>query len=128
MQPPYSPYRQPPYQQLPHSILMHPKRSDTLLHAIKTLKLVGSLMADIRIPLWRKALFFSSIAGLLVLLLFPDILNEALLSVILPIVGTILGVPLGVGFDWVVFALAVVSLLQLFPAELVSEHYMHIFQ
>ncbi len=122
MQPPYSPYHQPL-----HSLLMHPKRRDIFLHGAKALRLIGSLMTDHRISLWRKAIFSCSVAGLLVILLFPDVLNEALLSIILPIVGTILGVPLNVGFDWVVFSLAVVSLLQFFPAELVSEHYVHIF-
>jgi hypothetical protein len=39
----------------------------------------------------------------------------------------VLGVPLDAGFDWVAFALAVVSLLRFFPAELVAEHYQQIF-
>src|SRR5579863_6786880 len=108
--------------------LEKPKRLDIFLHAINTLKLIGALIADPRIPLWRKLLFFASIAGLAVILFFPDALNEVFLSTILPIVGTVLGVPIDAGFDWIAFALAVVTLLRFFPSELVAEHYQHIFK
>ena len=109
------------------SLLLQPKRLDMLLHAGKSLKLVGSLIIDRRVALWRKAFFFASIALLLVLLFFPDALGEFVLSTVLPLVGTVLGVPLDAGFDWVAFALAIVSLLRFFPPELVSEHYRTIF-
>ena len=39
----------------------------------------------------------------------------------------LLGVPLDAGFDWLAFALAVVTLFRFFPAELVAEHYRRIF-
>jgi hypothetical protein len=104
-----------------------PRRWDVFFHAGKTFRLIGSLATDRRIPLWRKGLFFGSIGALLVLLLFPDVLNEFVLSVVLPLVGTVLGVPLDAGFDWVAFALVVVSLLRFFPADLVAEHYRQIF-
>lgn len=104
-----------------------PKRRDIFLHVVKTLKLIGALMTDRRVPLWRKMFFFGSIAGLLIILLFPDALNEAVLSTVLPLAGTVLGVPLDVGFDWMAFAFAVVTLFHLFPAELVAEHYRQIF-
>ena len=108
--------------------LAHPKRRDIFLHGINTLKLIGALITDPRIPIWRKLLFFASIGGLAVILFFPDALNEAFMSTVLPVAGTILGVPIDAGFDWVAFALAIVALLRFFPPELVSEHYRHIFK
>jgi len=108
--------------------LIHPRRFTLFLHAIKTFKLIGALSKDRRVPLSRKILFFGSLLFLLALLLIPDAFGEVFLSVILPFVGTVLGVPLDTGFDWVVFAIALVSLLRVFPAELVSEHYRSIFE
>lgn len=108
--------------------LEHPKRRDIFLHGINTFKLIGSLITDPRIPIWRKLLFFASIAGLAVILFFPDALNEVFLSTVLPVLGTILGVPLDAGFDWIAFALAIVGLLRFFPSELVAEHYRQIFK
>ncbi|HJT56425.1 MAG TPA: hypothetical protein VJ761_08020 [Ktedonobacteraceae bacterium] len=107
---------------------VRPRRIDIFLHAIKTFKLIGSLMVDGRIALWRKAFFFGSISGLLVILLFPDLVNEFVLTTVLPLVGTAFGVPLDAGIDWVGFALVVVSLLRFFPADLVAEHYRQIFR
>lgn len=105
-----------------------PKRLDIFLHASKTLKLIGALLTDRRIPLWRKALFFGSIISLLVILLFPDALNEFVLSTVLPLAGTVLGIPIDAGFDWLAFALAIVSLMRFFPPELVAEHYRYVFR
>jgi len=65
--------------------------------------------------------------GLLVILLFPDAINEVVLSTILPLAGTVLGIPLDAGFDWVAFSMVVVTLLRFFPAELVAEHYQRLF-
>ena len=107
---------------------MRPRRLDLFLHAGKTFKLIGALLADRRIALWRKALFFASIGGLLIILLFPDAINEVVLSTVLPLVGTVMGIPIDAGFDWAAFALAIVSLLHFFPAELVAEHYRMVFQ
>lgn len=104
-----------------------PKRFDVLFHAVKTFKLIGALMVDGRVPVVRKVLFLGSIAALVVVLFFPDLVSEAFLSTVLPIVGTVLGVPLDAGFDWVAFALVIVSLLRYFPSDIVSEHYMSIF-
>jgi hypothetical protein len=116
------------YTKTPTKLLVHPKRLDMLFHAGKSLKLVGSLMTDPRIAFWRKGLFFGAIALLLALLFFPDVFGEFVMSSILPLVGTVLGVPLDAGFDWLSFALVVVSLLRLFPPELVSEHYRGVFK
>jgi hypothetical protein len=106
----------------------YPRRIDIFLHAGKTITLIWMLVTDRRVPLWRKLLFFGFVIGLLCLLLFPDALDEVVLSTILPLIGTVLGVPLDAGFDWLAFALAIVSLLHFFPAELVSEHYRRIFR
>ena len=107
--------------------LARPSGFALLIHLIKTLKLIGALLKDRRVPFVRKILFFGSILFLLVLLLFPDIFGEVFLSFVMPVVGTILGVPVDAGFDWVVFAIAVVGLLRVFPPEMVSEHYQRIF-
>jgi|SRR5258706_10698626 hypothetical protein len=107
---------------------IRPRRIDVFLHGIKTFKLIGALMTDGRVALWRKVFFFGSIAGLLVILLFPDAINEFVLTAILPLVGTVAGVPIDAGMDWVGFALVVVSLLRFFPADLVAEHYRQIFR
>ncbi len=104
-----------------------PKRRDIFFHAIKTSRLIGALGKDRRISIARKVLFFGSILALLLILLFPDALDEAFLSIVMPVVGTVLGIPLDVGFDWMAFALAVVSLLRIFPAPLVAEHYERVF-
>ncbi|HEV2581975.1 MAG TPA: hypothetical protein VGT44_14060, partial [Ktedonobacteraceae bacterium] len=69
-----------------------------------------------------------SIAGLLVILFFPDVLGEFVLSAVVPLAGTVLGIPIDAGFDWIAFALAIVSLLRFFPAELVAEHYRYVFR
>ncbi|HEU0000201.1 MAG TPA: hypothetical protein VFQ36_04845 [Ktedonobacteraceae bacterium] len=105
-----------------------PKRLDIFFHVKKTFRLIGSLLADPRIGLWRKALFFASIGGLLVILLFPDILGEFVMSTVIPLAGTVIGIPIDAGFDWVAFALAIVTLLRFFPADLVAEHYRQVFQ
>lgn len=107
---------------------MRPRRLDIFLHLGKTLKLIGALLTDRRIALWRKVLFLGFIGGLLVILLFPDAINEVVLSTVLPLAGTVIGIPLDAGFDWVAFALALVSLLRFFPADLVAEHYRMVFQ
>jgi len=105
-----------------------PRRRDVFLHSIKTSKLIGALLKDRRIPVTRKLLFLGSIALLLGILFFPDAFNEAFLSIVMPVAGTVLGVPLDAGFDWVAFSLVVVSLLRFFPIEVVAEHYRNIFR
>ena len=86
-----------------------------------------SLLIDGRVPVVRKVVFLATIIGLAVLLIFPDVFNEAFLSTVLPLVGTVLGIPIDAGFDWVTFALATMGLLHVFPTELVAEHYESIF-
>ncbi len=104
-----------------------PRRRDIFFHAIKTSKLVGALTTDRRVPVVRKIIFYIIILAMLSILLFPDFFDEAILSIILPVAGTVLGIPLDAGFDWLAFALAAVSLLKLFPEEVVREHYSRLF-
>ncbi|MEO7020818.1 MAG: hypothetical protein ABI234_11760 [Ktedonobacteraceae bacterium] len=112
--------------QLPEKTAL-PKRRKIFFHFIKTGKLIGALNRDRRIAIWRKIAFWVAIIALLALLFFPDFFEEAVLSVILPFVGTILGIPLDAGFDWTAFALVSVNLLRIFPNDLVGEHYQQIF-
>ncbi|SRR6266700_1204364 len=118
---------QQPTQKQTTKNLVHPRRRDIFLHAGKTFRLIGGLLTDSRVPIVRKVLFLGSVGALLLILIFPDVFNEAFLSTILPLVGTVLGIPVDAGFDWVAFAFVVVNLLRFFPAELVAEHYGNIF-
>src|ERR1700720_4469444 len=97
--------------------LKRPSNLAMFFHGFKTLNLIRELLIDERIPLARKAFFLVPVLGLILILIFPDALNEAFLSTVLPIVGTILGIPIDASFDWVAFALAVMTLLQIFPKE-----------
>ena len=103
-----------------------PRRIEIFL--AKTGRLIKALMLDRRVSIWRKAFFFGAIGGLLFILLFPDLLNETIMSTVLPLAGTVLGVPLDAGFDWLAFAIAIVTLFRFFPPELVAEHYRRIFR
>lgn len=105
-----------------------PRRRDIFLHVSKTFRLMGGLMIDRRVALWRKLLFVGSIGGLLVLLFFPDLFSETFLSTVLPVIGTIAGVPIDASIDWMAFALIAVNLFKFFPAELVAEYYRNIFE
>lgn len=112
---------------LPRKIV-HPKRRDVFFHFIKTGRLISSLFTDRRVSLVRKVSFFVIVLAFLAILIFPDALDEIGLSIVLPVVGTVLGIPLDAGFDWIAFALVSVSLLRIFPAEIVSEHYQRLFE
>src|SRR5437879_2137966 len=87
-----------------HEERAQPRRRDVFLHVGKTFKLIGRLMMDRRVAVWRKLLFVITIGILLAILLFPDFFNEVFLSTILPVIGTIAGVPIDAGFDWLAFA------------------------
>jgi hypothetical protein len=115
-------------QQVSKKAVTYPRRRDIFLHFVKTGKLIGALFTDPRVPVMRKVLFIVAIAVLLAVLLFPDTVGELGLSAVLPLVGTVLGVPIDAGFDWTAFALLAVNLLHVFPAYLVGEHYNDIFR
>lgn len=85
------------------------------------------LLIDVRVSVMRKILFLFPVIALALLLIFPDALNEAFLSTVLPIVGTVLGVPIDAGFDWIAFGLVALNLLHVFPDEIVAEHYQRTF-
>ncbi|HBE29262.1 MAG TPA: hypothetical protein DDW25_10275 [Ktedonobacter sp.] len=104
-----------------------PSRWKIFMHAGKTFKLIRGLMSDRRISLWRKLLFVGSIGALLVLLFFPDLFSETVLSAVFPLIGTVAGVPIDAGFDWMAFAMVALNLFKFFPTELVAEHYQNIF-
>ena len=108
--------------------LAHPRRRDIFLHGIKTFRLLGTLLREPRIPAMRKILFLGSVGALVAILFFPDLFSETILSVVLPLVGTVLGVPLDAGVDWIAFSLLLVNMLRFFPSEIVSEHYRNIFE
>ena len=115
-------------QQVMKKSFAYPKRRDIFLHFVKTGKLIGALFTDPRVPLTRKIFFLVAVATLVVILIFPDAVGELGLSAVLPLVGTVLGVPIDAGFDWTAFALLAVNLLHVFPAHLVAEHYNDIFR
>ncbi len=106
---------------------VQPKRFELLFHIIKTFRLLGALLTDGRISIFRKFAFLGSIVFLLVILLFPDLLSEGILSAVLPVLGTVLGVPVDAGMDWMAFALLLVNFMRFFPDDVVSEHYVRIF-
>lgn len=110
-----------------HNQRSYPRRFDIFLHFAKTFKLIGGLLTDSRIPVLRKVFFLGTIVFLLVLLLFPDVFNEFFLGTVLPFVGAVAGIPIDAGFDWVAFSFIVVSLLRIFPAEIMAEHYQRVF-
>ena len=104
-----------------------PRRLDIFFHVFKTGRLIKALIVDRRVPAYRKVLFVITVAVLLAILVFPDAIGETFLSVVLPVIGTIAGVPIDAGFDWLAFSLVAVNLLRYFPADIVSEHYTNIF-
>ncbi|WP_376796530.1 hypothetical protein [Thermogemmatispora sp.] len=107
---------------------LRPRRFELLFHAIKTARLVAYLLRHERVGLGRKLLFIGSCGVLMVFLLFPDILGEAISSTLLPVLGTVLGVPLDAGFDWLTLVLILGALLRLFPAEVLEEGYRQVFR
>ncbi|MBO0778147.1 MAG: hypothetical protein J2P37_04895 [Ktedonobacteraceae bacterium] len=109
-------------------VLERPRGWDLFFHFIRTIKLIGRLLGDRRIPLARKGLFIGVAGGLLVVLLFPDLLGEFVMGLVLPVAGTILGIPIDAGIDWLAFALAIVNMLRFFPDEIVAEHYQDLFR
>lgn len=99
------------------------QRRQLLIHLDKTGNLVYALLRDRRVPIGNKVLFVSSLILFLGLLLFPDSFNELALSIVLPLLGTILGIPIDLGIDWIVIIFLLPNLLRVFPVWLVAEHY-----
>ncbi len=104
-----------------------PKRSDLVFHFVKTSKLVGALITDRRVPVLRKVAYIGVVGFLLAALLFPELFVDVVaLFAFFP--ADIPGIPAEGAFDWVAFAVASFSLLKLFPAEIVGEHYDRLFR
>jgi hypothetical protein len=99
------------------------KRRQVFFHPVRSLNFMNALLRDSRIHVAKKVMFVLATMALIVMLVFPGLLEETFLSAILPVLGTILGIPLDVGLNWLSFALVSVHLFRLFPAEIVSEHY-----
>jgi hypothetical protein len=105
-----------------------PKKTDLVFHSFKTVKLVGAVLRDKRVALVRKIAYLGLIAGLLVLVLFPEALGDLVTAVtpFFPLIG--IEIPAEGTIDWLVFALATFSLLKIFPKEIVGEHYDRLFR
>ena len=99
------------------------KRRHIFFHPIRSCNFVGALMCDQRISRARKVAFVVVTLTVVALMLFPSLVEETFLSAILPILGTILGIPLDLSFNWAALALLSVTLLRIFPSEVVDEHY-----
>jgi hypothetical protein len=104
------------------------KKSDVLFHLWKTLKLIGSLLRDERVTVIRKVAYLGILGGLLVAVLFPELLGDVLTTVspAFPLLG--LEIPVEGTVDWLVFGLATFSLLRIFPNDIVGEHYDRLFR
>ena len=105
-----------------------PRRRDLVFHLPKTIRLVGTVLWDRRVSLLRKGAFLGGMGVLLALLLVPEALADGatLLSPLFALIGVEL--PAEGAIDWLAFTLASFSLLQVFPKEILGEHYEQLFQ
>jgi hypothetical protein len=131
MQPPY---QQPQYQQFPPHQQPHqqytksrPGRLEAFRHPGRTFKFLWTLLTDPRIPISREAMFIIGLGALLSLLSLPNAVAEFILSIAIPFVGTVAGVPLNIGADWTAIILLFPMLFNLFPDHIRAEHYQWIF-
>ena len=104
-----------------------PPLPEMLGHPLRSLKFVGALLADRRVHSLRKLAFVVPLAVLLGALIAPETLLGALASVLAPIIGTVLSIPVDAAVDWVVVGLLGYGLLRVFPAEILREHHLRIF-
>lgn len=98
-----------------------------LINIGKTIRLLGAILIDARVSIFRKLIFLSSIGILIGLLIAGDAATE-LMSAILPVIGPALNIPIDASLDWVAIAMAAFSLLRIFPAAIVGEHYDRLFR
>lgn len=101
-------------------------RIKMLFHVRKTVQLVQAVLSDGRVPALRKVLFLWAVALLFVALLVPDA-GSALASLLLPVVGPLIDLPVDAGLDWSVAIVLAPWLLRLLPADIVREHQAAIF-
>ena len=105
-----------------------PGRLEAFRHPGRTFKFIVTLLTDPRIPISRKALFIIGIGALLSLLPLPDAVSIFILSIAFPLVGTVAGVPLDIGADWMAIILLFPMLFHIFPDHIRAEHYQQIFR
>jgi hypothetical protein len=104
-----------------------PSRMSILFHPFKTIYMVFRLLTHKAVPFWRKLVFCMLVLLMVSAMIFPDLIGEVVLSTFLPIVGTIVGIPIDAGLDWAGFALVSVYLFRCFPREVVEELFSSIF-
>lgn len=90
------------------------------LHIRKTLRLLGALLRDLRVPFIRKFFFIASVIIFGVVLLIPDSIIVAALGVLLPFAGPLVGIPPGL-IDIAALSVAMYGLLSFFPHAVVEE-------
>ena len=104
-----------------------------VFHLFKSLALGGSLLGDRRIHPARKVVFVTILGVVIAAALGVDLAGEIITQGlnIIPGLGALVGIgeiPVDGVIDWVVVAVAAFSLLKLFPAHIVGEHYDRIFR
>jgi hypothetical protein len=90
------------------------------LHVRKTLRLLGALLRDPRVPGIRKFFFLAAVVIFGVVLLIPDSIIVAALGIILPFAGPLIGIPPGL-IDIAALSVAMYGLLSFFPRAVVDE-------
>jgi hypothetical protein len=105
-----------------------PGRIESFFRMGGTIKLINALMRDARVPAARKVGFSVALFSLLAAMIFPELMADSILSTILPFISTIIGIPLEAGVDWLTFVMVLPMLLRIFPATIMQEHYLRIFQ
>jgi hypothetical protein len=100
------------------------KRREVFFHPVRSVCFIKALMLDPRIHASRKVVFVTLIMAMLAVMLFPGVIEESVLSAVLPVLGSILGIPLDLTLNWTSFALLSVTLLRVFPSQIVNEHYL----
>ena len=105
-----------------------PEFSEAFWHPRRTFKFMMALLTDPRISISRKALFIIGIGVILSLLFPPNALTEFILSIVIPLVGAIVGVSLDIGYDWTAIILLFPILFYIFPDHIRAEHYQRIFR
>ncbi len=105
-----------------------PGRIESFFRMGGTVKLINALMRDTRVSKVRKVVFSAALVTLLSAMIFPELVADSILATILPFISTIIGIPLEAGVDWLTFVMLLPVLLRIFPAPVMQEHYLRIFQ
>jgi hypothetical protein len=77
-----------------------------VLHPLKTLRFVGTLARDPRMPALRKILYLLVVGALLVALLVPEGMVAALVATLLPLIGPRVALPADAAVDWLLVGTA----------------------